>query len=190
LDTIRDTLMKRAPPRPRIMMERAAGLYEDCCLSWGNGNYGEMVDSAGGFNLAQTHIHGVYGALSQETVIASRPDKIVVTGSNWSHYSPHGDWINLGPGADLTLAKTRLEKLMRRPAYRTLAAAKNGQAYAIWHPFYDHPFNFVAIERLATWFHPSLFAGVDPEATFAELFARFLPIPYQPGYWVSLKAAP
>ncbi len=190
LDTIRDTLMKRAPPRPRIMMERAAGLYEDCCLSWGNGNYGEMVDSAGGFNLAQTHIHGVYGALSQETVIASRPDKIVVTGSNWSHYSPHGDWINLGPGADLTLAKTRLEKLMRRPAYRTLAAAKNGQAYAIWHPFYDHPFNFVAIERLATWFHPSLFAGADPEATFAELFARFLPIPYQPGYWVSLKAAP
>ncbi|MDI9229451.1 ABC transporter substrate-binding protein, partial [Serratia bockelmannii] len=124
------------------------------------------------------------------TVIASRPDKIVVTGSNWSHYSPSGDWVNLGPGADLALAKTRLEKLMRRPAYRTLAAAKSGKAYAIWHPFYDHPFNFVAIERLATWFHPSLFAGVDPEATFAELFARFLPIPYQPGYWVSLDAEP
>lgn len=186
LDHITETLARHAPPRPRIMMERAAGLYDDCCLSWGKGNYGEMVDIAGGYNLAEAYIHGVYGSLSQETVIASRPDKIVVTGSNWSQYSPNGDWVNLGPGADQTLARRQLRKLMQRPAYRTLAAAQHGKAYAIWHPFYDHPFNFVAIERLAKWFHPSLFNEVDPETTFAKLFERYLPVPYQPGYWVSL----
>lgn len=187
LDKIVGTLARQNPTRPRVMMERAAGLYDDCCLSWGKGNYGEMVDIAGGFNLAEKHIHGVYGALSPETVIVSHPDKIVVTGSNWSLYSPHGDWVNLGPGADLSLAKSRLAKLMKRPAYRTLTAARRSKVYAIWHPFYDHPFNFVAIERLATWFHPSLFTNIDPEATFAELFARYLPVPYQSGYWVSLE---
>ncbi|MFI8417087.1 ABC transporter substrate-binding protein [Serratia sp. NPDC078593] len=189
LDHIANTLAKHKPTRPRIMMERAAGLYDDCCLSWGNGNYGEMVDCAGGVNVAGEHIHSVYGALSQEMVIASHPDKIVVTGSNWSQYSPNGDWVNLGPGADLALAQQRLRALMQRPAYRTLHAAFSGQAYAIWHPFYDHPFNFVAIERLAAWFHPELFHALNPEATLAELFTRYLPIPYQPGYWVALNSA-
>ncbi len=186
LNLIASTLAQHSPPRPRVMMERAAGLYDDCCLSWGKGNYGEMVDSAGGFNLAEERIHGVYGALSQEMVIASHPDKIVVTGSNWSQYAPNGNWVNLGPNADLTLAKTRLKKLMQRPAYRTLKAAQRGDVYAIWHPFYDHPFNFVAIQQLAKWFHPALFDHLSPEDTFAELFARYLPVPWQPGYWVSL----
>lgn len=189
LGHIADMLTLHAPPRPRVMMERAAGLYDDCCLSWGKGNYGEMVDIAGGFNLAEERIHGVYGSLSKEMVIASHPDKIVVTGSNWSQYSPNGDWVNLGPGADLALARLRLRKLMQRPAYRTLTAAHKDKVYAIWHPFYDHPFNFVAIERLAKWFHPELFNEVDPEATFAELFERYLPVPWQSGYWVSLDAA-
>ncbi|EAU5747422.1 TPA: ABC transporter substrate-binding protein [Salmonella enterica subsp. enterica serovar Muenchen] len=188
LDAIVGILSRQTPPRPRVMMERAAGLYDDCCLSWGKGNFGEMVDIAGGVNLAEMYIHGVYGTLNPEAVIVSSPDKIVVTGSNWSLYSPHGDWVNLGPGADLELAKVRLAKLMHRPAYRTLVAVKRGNVYAIWHPFYDHPFNFVAIERLATWFHPSLFANVNPGATLAELFDRYLPVPYQPGYWVSLEA--
>ncbi|EMY1531394.1 hypothetical protein AAEU76_005204 [Salmonella enterica subsp. enterica serovar Wedding] len=37
-----------------------------------------------------------------------------------------------------------------RLAARTLAAVTRGNVYAIWHPFYAHTFNFVAIERLTT----------------------------------------
>lgn len=186
LDTIISRLEDKHPILPGVLMERAAGLYEECCLSWGEANYGEMVKVAGGNNLAAKVIPGTYGTLSNEMVIASRPDKIVVTGSNWSLYSPHGDWINLGPGANLALAKQKLRKLMQRPAYRTLPAAQAGQVCAIWHPFYDHPFNFVAIELLATWFHPELFSDISAENTFAELFRRYLPVPWEPGYWVTL----
>ncbi|MBW8724496.1 MAG: ABC transporter substrate-binding protein, partial [Inquilinus limosus] len=43
--------------------------------------------------------------------------------------------------------------------------------------------------QLAKWLHPDLFADLDPEATFRTLHERFLPIPYRPGYWVSLSPA-
>ena len=45
----------------------------------------------------------------------------------------------------------------------------------------------MAIQQLAKWFHPDLFAELDPEASFRELHERFLPVPYAPGYAVSLK---
>ena len=35
--------------------------------------------------------------------------------------------------------------------------------------------------------HAPLFADLDPEAAFRELHERFLPVPYEPGYFVSLK---
>jgi iron complex transport system substrate-binding protein len=40
---------------------------------------------------------------------------------------------------------------------------------------------------LAKWFHPDLFADLDPNATFAEYHRRFLPINYRPGYSISLS---
>ncbi|KWV84508.1 hypothetical protein PFLmoz3_05864 [Pseudomonas fluorescens] len=44
----------------------------------------------------------------------------------------------------------------------------------------------MAIQQLAKWFHPTLFADLDPQAAFRELHERFLPVPYEPGYFVSL----
>ncbi|WP_394890486.1 ABC transporter substrate-binding protein [Mesorhizobium sp. AaZ16] len=45
-------------------------------------------------------------------------------------------------------------------------------------------------QQLAKWFHPELFADLDPDATFAEYHRRFLPIDYRPGYAVSLSDDP
>jgi iron complex transport system substrate-binding protein len=39
---------------------------------------------------------------------------------------------------------------------------------------------------MAKWLHPTLFADLDPEATFRELHERYLPVSYRPGHWVSL----
>ncbi|WP_315138771.1 ABC transporter substrate-binding protein [Achromobacter marplatensis] len=175
--------------KPSVMIERAAGLYDDCCLTYGNGNFGELVAAAGGDNLGTRFLHGNFGTLHPEQVIASGPDVVLVTGANWSLYSPAGDWVNLGPGANLAAARQRLKRLMQRPAYRTLEAVKAGRVYAIWHPFYDNPYYFVALQRVAKWLHPERFAWLDPEQTFRELHTRFLPVPYQPGYWVSLDVA-
>lgn len=181
--------LKNVQARPRVMVERAAGLYDDCCLTYGEGNFGELVTVAGGDNLGSHFLRSTFGTLHPEQVIASDPDVILVTGANWSLYSPAGDWVNLGPGADPAQGLARLRRLMRRPAYRSLSAVRAGRVHAIWHPFYDNPYYFVALQRIAKWLHPELFASLDPDATFREFHARFLPVPYQPGYWLSLDGA-
>ncbi len=174
--------------RPLVMLERAAGLYDDCCLSYGNGNFGELVAAAGGINLGSRVLQGTFGTLHPEQVIAADPDVILVTGANWKLYSPVGDWVDLGPGSDLSAGRASLSRLMHRPAYRSLSAVRAGRVHAIWHPFYDNPYYFIAFQQIAKWLHPALFSDLDPDATFSELHQRFLPIPYQPGYWLSLSA--
>jgi iron complex transport system substrate-binding protein len=176
-----------APERPSVMIERAAGLYDDCCLSYGDGNFGELITAAAGDNLGQHWLHGPFGTLHPEQVIAAQPDVILVTGANWTLYSPAGSWVNLGPGADLEHGREQLRHLMQRPAYRTLNAVHAGRVHAIWHPFYDNPCHFIAVLQIAKWLHPQHFTDLDPDAVFAELHRRFLPVPYQQGYWLSLE---
>jgi threonine 3-dehydrogenase len=55
-------------------------------------------------------------------------------------------------------------------------AVETGQVHAIWRQFYNSPCQFVAIQQIAKWLHPELFADLDPEATFPELHERFLPV--------------
>jgi iron complex transport system substrate-binding protein len=131
-------------------------------------------------------IPGTFGTVNAEQVIASDPDQIVVTGGNWEAYVPGGAWVGMGPGSDMTEARRKLAALTERPAYTGVTAVKNGQVHAIWHQFYNSPYSFVAVQKLATWLHPELFVDLDPEATLVELHERFLPVDYHPGYWVSL----
>ncbi len=111
---------------------------------------------------------------------------MIVTGSNWELYVPGGKWVGVGAGADVPEARRKLAALMERPAFTGVKAVRDGQVHAIWHQFYNSPYQFVAIQQIAKWLHPDLFADVDPDATFAELHRRFLPVAYKPGYWASL----
>jgi iron complex transport system substrate-binding protein len=169
------------------MIERAAGYADECCMSFGDENFGRMVTVAGGDNMAANLIPGTFGTVNPEQIVAANPDVVIVTGSNWKLYVPDGQWVGVGPGADTQVARDRLAALMQRPPYRTVRAVADGRVHAIWHQFYDSPYQFVAIQVLAKWLHPNLFADLDPDAAFRELHDRFLPIPYKPGYWVSVK---
>ncbi|TRW98675.1 ABC transporter substrate-binding protein [Paracoccus sp. M683] len=173
--------------RPLVFVERAGGYGEDCCMSFGDENFGRMVEIAGGTNLASEFIPGTFGTVNPEQVVASNPDQVVITGANWEMYVPGGAWVGVGSGADLDVARQKLANLMDRPAYAGVKAAETGQVHAIWHQFYNSPYQFVAVQQLAKWLHPDLFADLDPDATFAELHRRFLPVEYRPGYFVSLN---
>lgn len=176
-----------APYRPvPVLLERAAGFSAECCYAYGNGNLAEFLTCAGGKNIGAEYIHGTYGTLNQETIIHTRPEKVIVTGGQWQSYNPGGDWVGLGPGADLAVAEKQLAILMQRPAFKTLDAVQQRECYAIWHAFYDSPFGFIAVLKFATWLHPVLFADIDADAVFRAFYRQFLPVPWQPGYWVSL----
>jgi len=185
IDEVEKRLREANPEKPDVFIERAAGYSEECCMSFGNENFGKMVEMAGGVNIAAPIIPGTFGTINPEQVIASNPDQFVGTGGDWEAYAPGMGWVPVGPGADMTEAKRKLDGLMERPAFTGIDATKNGNIHVVWHQFYNSPYQFVVIEQMAKWFHPDLFADIDPEATFKELHDRFLPLDYKPGYFIS-----
>jgi iron complex transport system substrate-binding protein len=174
--------------RPVVFVERAGGYSDDCCMSFGSENFGKMVEIAGGINMAGDIIPGTFGTVNPEQIIASNPDHVIVTGANWELYVPGGNWVGVGSGADPEVSADKLANLMKRPGFTGIQAVKDDNVHAIWHQFYNSPYQFVAIQQIAKWLHPELFADLDPEATFQELHERFLPVDYRPGYFVSLKS--
>ncbi|MCI0510063.1 iron complex transport system substrate-binding protein [Chromohalobacter marismortui] len=184
---VTETIEAADPERPRVFIDRAGGYTDDCCLSFGPGNFGEYVELAGGTNIADGIIPNTFGRLNPEQIIAADPQQVVVTGGHWDAYVPGGDWVGVGPGADLDAARAKLEALTKRTAMTGIDAVETGNVHAIWHQFYNSPYYFVAVQRLAKWFHPELFSDLDPEATLRTLHERFLPVDFEPGYWVSLK---
>lgn len=187
LARVTDVIEQADPERPSVFIDRAGGYSDECCMSFGPGNFGEYVTLAGGINIAADIIPDTFGTLNPEQIIAADPDHMVVTGGNWDAYVPGGDWVGVGPGADMEKAQTKLEALTERTAMTGIQAVESDNVHAIWHQFYNSPYYFVAIQQLAKWLHPELFADLDPEATMAELHDRFLPIDYEPGYWLSLN---
>lgn len=184
---VTDVIEARQPVRPRVFIERIGGYSQDCCLSFGNENFGKFVEMAGGRNIGGDTIRGTFGHLNPEQVIAQDPQHVVVTSANWEAFAPGGSWIGVGPGADLAEATRKLHAYPGKPAYTGTQAAKDEAFHAIWHQFYNSPYQFVAIQQLAKWLHPTLFAELDPDSAFRELHERFLPVPYKPGYFVSLR---
>ncbi|MBP3127669.1 ABC transporter substrate-binding protein [Thalassospira sp. ER-Se-21-Dark] len=184
---ITDRLASVKPERPEVFIDRAAGFYEDCCHSFGDGNFGAMVEMAGGDNIAKDLIPGTFGQINAEQVIVSDPDHIIVTSAMWDVYVPGGKWVPVGPGADPDEVVEKLKFYPTRPAYLGIKAQKTNAFHAVWHQFYNSPYQFVAIQQMAKWFHPDLFADIDPDETFKQLHDRFLPIDYQPGYFGTLS---
>ena len=184
---VTDVIAAQQPARPAVFIERIGGYTDDCCLSFGNENFGLFVELAGGNNIAKGIIPRTFGQLNPEQVIVANPAQVVVTSANWEAFAPGGHWVGVGPGADMAEARRKLAWYTARPAYAGIKAQESQAFHAIWHQFYNSPYQFVAIQQLAKWFHPTLFADLDPEASFRELHERFLPVPYAPGYSVSLK---
>ena len=175
--------------RPKVFIERSPDISgEDrCCRTFGPYNFGAMVDQAGGQNIADGIIGTTFGDLNPEQLIVSDPDQVIVTGSNWAAESDINQFVAVGRGADLKAARERLANLMKRTPFPEVKAVRTGQVHAVWHQFYGAPYEFIPIQQFAKWFHPELFADLDPEATFIEFHQKFLPVTYKPGYFVSLE---
>ncbi|WP_053179028.1 ABC transporter substrate-binding protein [Pseudomonas kilonensis] len=186
---VTDVIEARHPARPKVFIERIGGYTDDCCLSFGNENFGLFVEMAGGDNIAKGIIPTTFGQLNAEQVVVANPAQVVVTSANWEAFAPGGHWVGVGPGADMAQARKKLAWYTQRPAYAGIKAQDDQAFHAIWHQFYNSPYQFVAIQQLAKWFHPSLFADLDPDAAFRQLHEQFLPVPYEPGYAVSLRPA-
>ncbi|TFH86905.1 ABC transporter substrate-binding protein [Billgrantia azerbaijanica] len=175
--------------RPRVLLETAAGLHPDCCRSVGDDNLGRVVRLAGGHNLAADRLPGLFGQLHPEWVLAQDPDVIIMTGGDWQ--ALRASAVPLGYDTAAAESRGAMRDLVAaRPGWPALTAVAAGRAHALWHQFYNTPFQFVAVQRVAKWLHPEAMADLDPEGLWRAIHADRLPYPLEGTFWADMGAMP
>ncbi|MCO5121120.1 MAG: ABC transporter substrate-binding protein [Burkholderiaceae bacterium] len=186
LAVVSDRLAQARPEAPTVFLENRVGLSEGCCDTM-VGLVGRLLDAAGSRNVARDLIPGEFGTLNPEFLIARQPRYYIGTGIGTlatARQTPMR--IVLGADATPEAAQASLARAVQRRGIAQLQAVKDGRAYAMWHHFYNSPFNVVAVQVFAKWLHPELFADLDPRATLQTMYERFQPIPLEGTYWTAL----
>lgn len=185
MDRIAQRVARLAPAdRPTVFMEAHAGMSKDCCNSPGKGNMGDYIDFVGGHNIGADVLKASTGKLNLEYVMSRDPQVYIATGG--AHLEKAGGLV-LGAGYDAARARASLRAITQRQGIAQLSAVQRGNAHGLAHQLINSPIDIVAIEAIATWIHPKLFADVDPAKTLAEINQRFLAVPYTGVGWISLK---
>jgi len=187
LALVEQRLQRAKPAAPTVFLENRVGLSDGCCDTM-TGLVGRLLDAAGSQNVAKPLIPGEFGTLNPEFLIGSQPRFYIGTGIG-AQATADKTPLRIVLGADATPegARASLQRAVQRRGVNQLTAVKEGRAYAIWHHFYNSPFNVVAVQVFAKWLHPELFTDVDPRATLQTMYTRFQPIPLEGEYWTSLK---
>ena len=181
--------VSRESDKPRTFLWRAAGL-KDCCSTYANLNLGAVITAAGGHNLGVDLLRTSAGDVTPEKIVATQPEHIIATGGSWAkdpkkpESVPH---VELGYNVTDDDAQRTLAGLLKTPGFSLLKAPKDGKLHAVYHQFYDSPFNVFALEQFAAWQHPKQFKGVDLTKDFAKFHEDYLPFGYRGVFFVTLK---
>ena len=169
--------------RPKVFVEVHAGMSDDCCSSPGKGNLGDYVELAGGHNIGADVLDRPFGRLNLEYVIAAAPDVYIATGG--PHLEKAGGLV-IGPGYTAAQAQEALARLAARPGIAQLPAVTERRAHALSHQLLNSPLDILAVEVLAKWIQPDLFADLDPAATQETINRKFLAVPQDGIFWANL----
>ena len=180
--------LKSISVRPSVFLESRVGLHAQCCETMGDAIMGRFITWAGGRNIALDVVPGSVGTVSIEHLLTVQPQHYVATAIGSSAGEPRPGTVMLGAGAGEGAARSSLASAMDRAGFSELDAVRAGRVYGLWHHFYNTPFNVAAVQAMAKWFHPDVFADLDPRKTLQELYARFQPVPLDGTYWVGLKS--
>ncbi|WP_372054339.1 ABC transporter substrate-binding protein [Tistrella mobilis] len=184
LELVKSRVAASTAPRPKVLVDMRPTMDGGCCGSPGKGNLGEFVDLAGGHNIGADVLPAPLGPLDPEYVLTQDPSVYIATGTAGGAET---GGIQMGAGIDPAATRESLGRLASRPVVGDLSAVRDGRVYALWHSFYNSPLNIVAVEAIAKWVRPDLFADLDPDAVLADINGKFLPVSLDGSYAVALK---
>ncbi|MEJ5070588.1 ABC transporter substrate-binding protein [Enterobacter sp. MYb186] len=177
LDTIHQRLATTSK-KPLVFIEPIAGvggLDNGCCFTHARNGWGGLVEAAGGTNIGSQLLPGATGNIAVEKIISLNPDYYLMTGSKrpgkGTAIIPFGYNV---PANDVSAAFTAL---LTRQGVASIPAVAQGHTGALYHHFYNNPYNIVAIELLSKIFYPTLFKDVDPLADYHAIIKNFTHIP-------------
>ncbi len=157
----------------RVFLETAAGYtLESCCDTYSGGNMSDFITLLKAENIATKPLKGAHkGVMSPETIISSGTDVYIMQSAGWidkkSGKASHG--IPLGYSMNESAIADQTKVLMSRSWFKATKAYENKDVYAVYKPFYNSPYNLVALEYFAKWIRPELFKDLNPEHTFEEM---------------------
>lgn len=177
LDQIHQRLAK-AGKKPLVFIEPiagVAGLDNGCCFTHARNGWGGLVEAAGGANIGSALLPGATGTVSVEKIISMNPDYYLMTGSK--RPGKGTAIIPFGYNVQANAVQSAFTALLARQGVSSIPAVEKGHTGALYHHFYNNPYNIIAIEALSNIFYPTLFADVDPLADYHLLITRFTQIP-------------
>ncbi|MDX6806942.1 ABC transporter substrate-binding protein [Terrihabitans rhizophilus] len=177
--------LKTVGHRPSVMLQSMAGATGwTCCWVTGSAGLGRFVEFAGGTNIGAGLLRDLPWVQASKEYVLSHPiDLFVATGG--PHLRGKAGLV-AGPGVGDEEARATLKQAVAASGVAEIQAIQNGRVFGFWHLFHATPINIVALEALARWIHPDLFADLDPEATLAEINARFLAVPLPGRFTIAL----
>jgi iron complex transport system substrate-binding protein len=167
--------------RPSVFLELLPLVWQAPGHTTGKSGLGSVVQAVGGHNIAADVVPGALGDVNVEYVLERDPDIYIATGNRQPG-------LLLGAEVPQEQAQVSLSKVLARDEFAPLRAIREGRAHGLWHDFYNSPYNIIAIEAMATWIHPELFADIDPHATLEEVNG-FLDTGLSGAYWVDAKVS-
>ena len=172
--------------RPDVLIWMAAG-FNDCCAVAGDANLGTLVTAAGGHNLGPEVLGADSTTITAEKLIELNPDKLIVTGGEWARDPNRTDAIRhveLGYQSSPELALQTCDGPLNQAGMDQLDATKTGNYFAVYHQFYDNPYNVFALEAFAKWIHPEQFTDLDPTQDFKDFHKEWLPFDYSGAFFI------
>ncbi len=172
--------------RPAALVWTAAGLM-DCCSVSSDKNFGALLDALQVKNLGKEITSAENNKLTAEKMIEMQPENLIVTGGEWSgdaDKNPDVNHVELGYQSSPELAEKTLNSPLETPGLELLEAPKNNKYFAVYHQFYDNPYNVFALEAFAQWLYPDQFKDMDATQDFADFHKDWMPFDYSGAFFV------
>ena len=147
--------------------------------------WGAMIATAGGDNIAAPFVE-YWGPLNPEQIIASRPDVILIAGTE-SGKIPCA--MLMGEGVEKADAQQRLEGYAKRPGWGNLPAIKDKRIYGVYQGASRSITDYPSIQYIAKVAYPQLFKDIDPQANYLSFYKRYLPVTPSGTFYTDLKDA-
>lgn len=184
-DIMRRIASVGAKAKPKVHFELGRDGADKIGNSYSGTMWGKIATLLGAENIADGKLSGPWGPVSAEAVLAADPDFLFIAASSWVGKP---NCVKTGYDTDLATTRASLAPYAARPGWADLTAIRAGEIHAIEHGLCRTLFDYVAMQYIAKRLYPSAFADIDPEKSFADYHAAYLPVPYSGTWMASLKA--
>lgn len=181
---IQERIKKHAPQKRKIYIEFGDKGPAEYSYTFGKNMWGSIIEQAGGENISAPYIEN-WGFLNPEQMIISKPEVIVITGTE-NNYESKQEIMAMGINIQEDEAKKRLQGFLQREGWQELPAVKNGEIYGAYHTASRSITDLASLQFIAKALYPELFQDLDPEKTYLEFHKKYLPITPQGSFFIKL----